>query len=341
MRPLACPRPPVKGCARMTATTKTGGLRKALAGVCALALALCLAVPALAISIPQRPENQYVLDEAGVLSEETEQEIIDTNNALFEETGAQVVVVAVDFLGGEDIEDYAYTLFNSWGIGSVERNNGLLLLLAIGEDNYYAMSGYGLEDYFDGAKLKEMLNDYLEEDFAARDYDAGVEKFFSQAVSQVKTYYANYTDEYTPGEIASDYDYSYQYEPTFGERVSWFFRNLLSVVGRVVGVVIVVAVLVMFLRGISGGGGPRSGGGGGGGFWTGLFLGNLMNRGRRGWPPPRGPRPPFGGGPRPPFGGGGFGGGGGFHSGGHGGFGGGGGGFHGGGGSHGGGAGRG
>ena len=182
----------------MTATTKTGGLRKALAGVCALALALCLAVPALAISIPQRPENQYVLDEAGVLSEETEQEIIDTNNALFEETGAQVVVVAVDFLGGEDIEDYAYTLFNSWGIGSVERNNGLLLLLAIGEDNYYAMSGYGLEDYFDGAKLKEMLNDYLEEDFAARDYDAGVEKFFSQAVSQVKTYYANYTDEYTP-----------------------------------------------------------------------------------------------------------------------------------------------
>ena len=42
-------------------------------------------------------------DEAGVLSEETEQEIIDTNNALFEETGAQVVVVAVDFLGGEDI----------------------------------------------------------------------------------------------------------------------------------------------------------------------------------------------------------------------------------------------
>ena len=215
----------------MTATTKTGGLRKALAGVCALALALCLAVPALAISIPQRPENQYVLDEAGVLSEETEQEIIDTNNALFEETGAQVVVVAVDFLGGEDIEDYAYTLFNSWGIGSVERNNGLLLLLAIGEDNYYAMSGYGLEDYFDGAKLKGMLNDYLEEDFAARDYDAGVEKFFSQAVSQVKTYYANYTDEYTPGETDPDYDYDDdgQYEPSFGERAGRFFRNLLSV----------------------------------------------------------------------------------------------------------------
>lgn len=312
----------------------------------ALALALCLAfaaaLPALAAQIPSRPENQYVLDEAGVLSEETEQEIIDTNNALFEETGAQVVVVAVDFLGGEDIENYAYTLFNSWGIGSVERNNGLLLLLAIGEDNYYAMSGYGLEDYFDGAKLKGMLNDYLEEDFAARDYDAGVEKFFSQAVSQVKTYYANYTDEYTPGETDPGYDYDDdgQYEPSFGERAGRFFRNLLSVVGRVVGVVIVVAVLVMFFRGISGGGGPRSGGGGGG-FWTGLFLGNLMNRGRRGWPPPRGPRPPFGGGPRPPFGGGGFGGGGGFHSGGHGGFGGGGGGFHGGGGSHGGGAGRG
>lgn len=312
----------------------------------AAALAVVLTIPALAV-VPDRPENQYVLDEAGVLSDETEQEIISQNQKLFEETGAQIVVVAVDFLDGEEIDDYAYSLFNSWGIGSVERNNGLLLLMAIAEDNYYAMPGYGIEDYFDGAKLKDMLNEYLEPDFAAKDYDAGAKKFFDAALSDMESYYANYSDEYNSGNITPDYDYSYEYEPSFGERLSWMFGNVLSIVIRIVVVVVIFLVLVSIIRGIGGGGGgPRSGGGGGGGgFWTGLFLGNLLGNSRRrgGWRPP--PPPPGGFGPRPPRGGGGFGGFGGFHGGGGGGFGGGGfrgggGGFHGGGGSRGGGAGR-
>ena len=71
--------------------------KKALALALALCLAWGLALPALAIVVPERPENQYVLDEAGVLSEETEQEIITQNQSLFEETGAQIAVAAVDF----------------------------------------------------------------------------------------------------------------------------------------------------------------------------------------------------------------------------------------------------
>ena len=308
----------------------------------ALALAVVLAAPALAV-VPDRPENQYVLDQAGVLSEETEQEIISQNQKLFQETGAQIVVVAVDFLDGEEIDDYAYSLFNTWGIGSVERNNGLLLLMAIAEDNYYATSGYGIEDYFDGAKLKEMLTQYLKPDFAAKDYDAGTRKFFDAALSEMESYYAGYSDQYNSPGAEQEYgeDYGYTYEPSFGERVGWMARNVLSMVVRIVVVVVIFAVLVALLRGMSGrGGGPRSGGGGGGGgFWTGLFLGNMLGSSRRrgGWRPP----PPGGFGPRPPRGGGGFGG---FHGGGGGGFGGGfrggGGGFHGGGGSRGGGAGR-
>ena len=331
----------------MKGATETCLPKKALSLLLALALAFCLAVPALA-AYPDRPENQYVLDEAEVLSEETEQEIIAENQDLFQETGAQIVVVAVDFLDGEDIDDYAYSLFNIWGIGSQERNNGLLLLLAIGEENYYAQAGTGIEDYFDGAKLQDMLDQYLEPDFAAREYDAGVEKFFQAALSDMESYYANYSDEYTDSQDSptyeEDYDTSY-YEPSFGERMSYFFGNLFQRVVSIVVLVLVVGLIIAVLRGMRGGGGPRSGGGGGGGFWSGLFLGNMMGRTyRRGWRPPPpppggfGPRP----GPRPPRGGGGFGG---FRGGGSGGFGGGagrggGGGFHSGGGSRGGGAGR-
>ena len=111
----------------------------------ALIFSIAMAPGALA-AVPDRPENQYVLDSAGVLSSSTERRIISENQELFEDCGAEIVIVAVDFLGGESIEDYAYRLFNSWGIGSTERNNGLLLVLAIGEENYYAQAGYGIDD---------------------------------------------------------------------------------------------------------------------------------------------------------------------------------------------------
>ena len=57
----------------------------------------------------------YVADYADVLSEETEQYIIDQNEALFEATGGQIVVVAVDFMDGMDSADYAMAVAENWG----------------------------------------------------------------------------------------------------------------------------------------------------------------------------------------------------------------------------------
>ena len=34
------------------------------------------------------------------------------------------------------MEQYAYDMANAWGIGSAEKNNGVLLLLSVGDDDY-------------------------------------------------------------------------------------------------------------------------------------------------------------------------------------------------------------
>lgn len=322
-----------------------------LGAVGMICLVFWTAMPALA-AVPQRPANKYVLDEAGVLSSATEREIIKENEELFEECGAEIVIVAVDFLGGKDIEDYANDLFNTWGIGSSQRNNGILLVLAIGEENYYATTGYGLEDYFDGAKFQELFDDYLEEDFAAGRYDEGVKEFFDEVLDEVEDYYEHYEDEYTQPD-SPDYDEPY-YSSVRPSR--WkSFMGIVSNVARIVIIMVVVIIVVRIFsgRGRGGRGGPPYGGGGGGGgnFWTGMMLGNMMGRNRRshwGAPPPPPPPGGFGGpGHRPaghrPGGFGGFTGGGrsgGFGAGRSGGGFGGGGGFSGGGASRGGGAGR-
>ena len=261
-------------------------------------------IPASA-SVPNRPGNNSVLDSAGVLSDEFEQELNRTNREeLFPESGAEIAVVAVDFLGGMAIDDYAYDLFISWGIGSQERNNGLLLVLAIAEDDYYAMAGYGIEDVFTGSHLQSMLDEYLEDDFAAGNYEAGVKKFVGAAIRELRNY--SYNDDY-----GADYDTDYDGHAMYGESAGSSLFSLIRVIFVIVLVVLLIvvifAVLGAFFRLFSGGGrttttyyDPTPQYRRRDNFWTGMFLGQALGRSQR---RPRTPPPPP---PPPPGGFGGF-----------------------------------
>lgn len=139
-----------------------------------------------AYTIPDPSDDLYVSDYANVIDSDVEQNIIDTNINLEETNGVQIAVVTVDFLDGADIEDYAYELFNQWGIGSAESDNGVLLLLAIAEENYYCLAGTGLSNVLSSGRIKLLLNEYLEPDFASGDYSAGVSKTFNAIYDIVK-----------------------------------------------------------------------------------------------------------------------------------------------------------
>lgn len=142
-----------------------------------------------AITVPEPGNDFYYLDTANVLSEATEGEIYFCNQLLEEKCGAQIVVVALDSIDNADIYDYAVAIGNQWGIGSSEENNGFLLLMAIAEDNYYALPGRGLDGIFPASTIKEYYDNYLETDFAAKDYDAGAKKFFEAVFTKVADYY--------------------------------------------------------------------------------------------------------------------------------------------------------
>ncbi len=155
------------------------------------ALAVCLLTSAAsAASLLEKPENGYVADIAGVLESDTVDHIVSNNQKLTDATGAAIVVVTVDFLNGKDIADYATDLFNGWGIGDKDANNGLLILLAIGEDDYYVLQGSGLKSALPASTLQEYTWNYLESDFAAKDYDAGVHKLFDAFYQWFEDYYA-------------------------------------------------------------------------------------------------------------------------------------------------------
>ena len=96
--------------------------------VCLLAILLLFGSPVLGATIPEPDaELLYVTDLAGVLSADTEEYIALRNDALYAATGAQFAILTVDALpAGYDSESYCYEVFNAWGVGSAEKNNGLL-----------------------------------------------------------------------------------------------------------------------------------------------------------------------------------------------------------------------
>ena len=186
-------------------------LRVLLAALALLALACA---PALAKTVSPGPDFYY-LDNADVLSEALEGEIFFSNKLLYDACGAQIVVVTVDSTGREAIDDYAYDLFNSWGIGDVSKNNGFLVLLAVEDDDYYALPGSGLDSRFSAGTIKSYYDKYLESDFAAKRYEAGVKKFFEAVFERIADTYsvdvttaqgvAAYQAYIAENEAASDY----------------------------------------------------------------------------------------------------------------------------------------
>lgn len=251
-----------------------------------MALSMLLALPSMAaVNIPKPSKLFYVSDFAGVLSEETRNGIVNANVELNEKTGAQIVVATVDFLNDADIEDYSYAMFNEWGIGSKDKNNGVLLLLAIGEENYYCVQGSGIESDLTSGDIKSILMEYLEPDFAAQQYDAGVRKTFTALVNWFESEYNTTITGTTAAPVKPNNGYqggggAYEGTKSRSSGSSGF--------GTIIFFIIMIAILSSLFGGrrkrYYGPGYGRGYGSSGGSFWPflwGTMWGRSMNMGNR------------------------------------------------------------
>jgi uncharacterized protein len=196
------------------------------------------------ITVPERTsDTTWVEDYAGVLSDSTESYIQNYSQKLADEHSACIMVVTVDFVTGT-IEDYARAIFNQWQLGDAELNNGVLLLLSIGDDDYYMMIGRGLENSFPIADIQDLLDNYLEPYFADQEYDQGVRLVYEHTYSYLvdEIYGGTATDDTS----ARDRD------------IQEVMHSVADVVAILffVGVVIVVFVMVLNMTGSGGGDDP-------------------------------------------------------------------------------------
>ena len=91
----------------------------------ALALFLILVPAARAEPISQLKPTGYVNDFAHVLDQNTIAQIDEICRQIDEKAHAQIAVVTIHSLDGEEIESYAVDLFHQWGVGNKSTDRGV------------------------------------------------------------------------------------------------------------------------------------------------------------------------------------------------------------------------
>ncbi|MGL5008452.1 MAG: TPM domain-containing protein, partial [Paracoccaceae bacterium] len=139
----------------------------------AIWFAALLPFAALAQDLPT-PLSDTVSDFANVIGPEAEAEIAAELQRHRDETGVHMVAVTlpsqVGGRPGERIEDYATRLFNAWGVGDAERNDGLMILVIPSDRVVRIATGAGYDRVYDGRAQRvidtTMLPAFRDSDFA-------------------------------------------------------------------------------------------------------------------------------------------------------------------------------
>lgn len=131
-----------------------------------IAIAVLCVLPAAAATAaddgraPIPAYHGYLNDEAGVIPEPRRAQLEAFLDQVARKTGSQFAVLTVASTAPDDPDAYKVRVFETWGIGSAQKDEGLLLLLTMQEHRIVFETGYGLEgtlpDGWQASMLREL-----------------------------------------------------------------------------------------------------------------------------------------------------------------------------------------
>lgn len=157
-------------------------------------MCLCLLLNANSLNVFASQINSfYIRDDVGCISSDVK-EYISKINTYYESTEEkpQVVVEILNSLEKDTIESYAVNRFEDLELGSKDMDNGVLLVVSVGDRQSRIEVGYGLEGALTDSESNKFLS-LANEYFKAENYSEGVKNIFSGIVTEINKEY-NYTD---------------------------------------------------------------------------------------------------------------------------------------------------
>ena len=143
---------------------------------CCLLFLISLTTSHLTFAQKAVPElwGQRVHDDAHVLKQETIDGLEKQLKAYEDSTSNQIAILTVQSLDGEVLEEYSLKVAEGWKLGQKEKDNGVLLLIAVDDHKMRIEVGHGLEGVLTDAHCNRIIRNELTPNFRNSDYDAGV-----------------------------------------------------------------------------------------------------------------------------------------------------------------------
>lgn len=141
--------------------------------------------------IPAKPNPpRLVNDFANVLVRSEIDELERKVVAYSDSTSTQIAIVLIKTTGDYDISEVALRILRDWGVGTKEKNNGVVILAAIDDRRIRIETGYGMEGPVPDAVARGIIEQVIKPNFRAGHYyqglDEAVDKIIAAAAGEYK-----------------------------------------------------------------------------------------------------------------------------------------------------------
>lgn len=122
--------------------------------------------------------SKWIVDDVGLISSETKEEIADVIQALDENYGSIMGVVITDEIHGVGTADHAYMLQKTYGFGNCD----LMLLICPGARKHYLADGDVIAGYYPNSLRIALQEQFAGDLYAEESADAAILQIYDTAV---------------------------------------------------------------------------------------------------------------------------------------------------------------
>lgn len=199
-----------------------------------------------------------VIDEVGLLNDNTKRQLTNSLLNLKKDQNVQLQVYITKSLQGEVIESAAIKIFDEWKLGDEKTDKGLLFLIAPNEKRMRIEVGQGLEGDIPDVIAKRIIADVVKPYFQRSEFNLGV----VQGVAALQTYIGNPDARLNPDQIQETQDAERSHKKSGSVWIIFIAIGIWLII-FMLNPSLALYILFSAMRGGSGGGGGSWSGGGG------------------------------------------------------------------------------
>lgn len=134
------------------------------------------------LPVPAEPQS-WVNDYAGVFSSAEVNALEAKLNEFEYRSSTQIFLVTLDDNGGYAASDLSQRIGEQWGVGQQGKDNGLIVLMDMQENNVYISTGYGLEEYIPDVIASRIIQNEMIPNFKNGNFYAGMDAAIEVMIS--------------------------------------------------------------------------------------------------------------------------------------------------------------